>query len=159
MEIYPPFWPCLRYAAKTFGVIFISIFGLFVAKQVFRHEPLHLSFRPDFWVVPILLAALPIALALVVYVGARVWAWSFDQYGVRGRTYFGKRISIPWSDVNDVKGTSVQGIPALLISSHTTKSELFAYTLGVDLQQIHTHLSRRAGPEHLLTQCFEPAGA
>ena len=159
MPIYPPFLPCLRYAAQTFGLIFLSIFGVVVITHLIRHQSPLASLRSDFWLIPVFFAAITIVFALVVYVGARVWAWSFDQYEVRGRTYFGKRISIPWPDVAEVKPTNVKGIPALLITSRSTGKELFAYTLGVDLQQIHAQLSLRAGPGHMLTQCFDTAEA
>ena len=159
MKVYPPFLPCLWYALKTFGIIYIVLFGFFTVTRLLRHEPVSGSLSADFWLLPVFLTAIPTLLALVVYLGARVWAWSFDQYGLKGRTYWGRRVAIRWADVGDIKATSVEGIPALLIASRSNKSELFAYTLGVDLREIHIQLARRAGPDHMLTQCFRASAA
>ena len=81
------------------------------------------------------------------------------QHGLKGRSYWGRRVAITWADVASVKNTSVEGIPALLIGSSTSKAELFAYTLGVSIPDIYTGLYRYAGPQHMLTYTFRPSAA
>ena len=159
MKVYPPFTPCIRYAFKLFGFLYVFLFGAMAIARLVQGLPIVESVPSDLWILVALLLAIPTILALVVYIGARVWAWSFDQYGVKGRSYWGRRVEIRWPDVSDVRATSVEGIPALLIGSRSSKSEIFAYTLGVDLRKIHTQLVRRAGQDHVLTQCFDPVPA
>lgn len=157
MRVYPPLLSCLAYAFKTFGVIYIALFLVSVILNVIKHRPLIASFGDAVPTVVVIFLAIPVALAAVVYLGARVWAWSFDQNGLTGRSYWGRRVAIRWSDVASVRNTSVEGIPALLIGSSSDKKELFAYTLGVSIADVYIRLYQYAGPEHVLTQAFKPA--
>lgn len=47
-------------------------------------------------------------------------------------------------------------IPAFLVTSTTSKHEIHAYTLGVDITGTHAQLLRHAGPDHRLTRFSTP---
>ena len=155
MRVYPPLSNCLIYAFKTFGVIYAVLFVISIATNAYRHRPLTPFLEADALTFLMAFLAIPAVLAAVVYFGARVWAWSFDAYGLKGRTYWGRRVTMRWTDVSRVANTSVEGIPALLISSSDGKREIFAYTLGVDIPGVYQQLVRYAGPNHVLTQSFD----
>lgn len=159
MRVYPSLLACARYAFKLFGLVFVLLVVLTGVANVAKHRPFLASLGDD---LPIALAVwlvITAVLAAVVYVGARVWAWSFDQDGVRGRSYWGRRVAMKWQEVEGVANTSVEGIPALVISSSNGKSKIFAYTLGVSVASIYAKLQQYAGRDHVLTQAFKPAAA
>ena len=159
MRVYPPLLACARYAVKLFGLVSALLVVLTGVANVAKHRPFMASLGND---LPILLAVWLVVTAVlvaVVYVGARVWAWSFDHNGIKGRSYWGHRVAMKWHEVERVANTSVEGIPALLISSSNGKSKIFAYTLGVSITSIYAKLQQYAGPDHVLTQAFKPRAA
>jgi hypothetical protein len=107
------------------------------------------------------LGALAIVLGLPIglfcYAVMLPWAWTVGTDGVTGRGYWGRRHRIAWDEVARVTATSFSGVPAIAIGAAGTRREVIAYTLGVDLQAIHSGLVRHAGADHPLTRAF--AGA
>ena len=159
MRVYPPFANCLIHAFKTFGVIYALLLAISIAINAYRHQPLIPFLDADAPTLLVVLLVIPAVLAAAVYLSARVWAWSFDANGLRGRTYWGRRVTMRWTEVDRVANTSVQGIPALLVIGADDKREILAYTLGVDIPGIHRQLVRHAGPDHVLTRSFGPRAA
>lgn len=137
-----------------FGVVYVSLIVIYGIIEALKDHNFSFPSGLGLLLLFSVFAAVSIALAIVVYLGAIVWAWSFDKYEIKGRSYWGRRISMRWSDVTSVANTSIEGVPALLIGSKSSNRAIFAYTLGIDLKLVYSQLLRNAGPDHLLTQCF-----
>jgi hypothetical protein len=155
LRIRPPLLACLRFGLVLMGVVMgVGIVIGEIRKAidgVALTEPL----------VLLQLAALAIglglAIGLVCYVTLIPWTWTIGAEGVEGRSLWGRRHRIAWNDVANVGSVSFDGIPALLIGAAGRGADIVAYTLGVDLQAIHSRLARHAGTNHPLTRAF--AGA
>ncbi len=157
LKIYPPIGPCLRFSVKTLGLILGFVLLLGIVVRFFKGEPFI-----GFLLISqlsLLFVGLAALLGVILYVILRVWAWSVDPSGLTGRSYWGRRSHIAWKDVAKVGSVTVEGIPALVVTSATSKREVFAYTLDANIPEIHAHLFRYAGPQHVLTQWFRPAAA
>lgn len=139
------------------GLVFGFVLLLGIVIRFFRGEPF-IGFSLIYQLF-LLFIGLAVLLGVVLYLILRAWAWSVEPSGLTGRSYWGRRSHIAWKDVDKVGSIAVEGIPALVVTSATSKREVFAYTLGVNIQEIHAHLSRHAGPEHVLTQWFRPDAA
>ena len=138
-----------------FGVVYLGLIAFYGILGALKDHSFSLPSGLGLLLLFSVFVAISIALAIVVYLGAFVWAWSFDKYEIKGRSYWGRRVSMRWSDVVSVANTSIEGIPALLIGSKSSNRAIFAYTLGIDLKLVYSKLLRNAGPDHLLTQCFQ----
>lgn len=110
------------------------------------------------WVIAIGLLALmlvgALVLALSLYVLFRIGGWMILPEGIEGRSYWGRKTALAWSEIDDIVRFDQQGIPVLKISSRTSKREICACTLAVNLTSIHSQLCRHAGMDHELTQWF-----
>lgn len=159
MKVYPPFLSCLRWAARTVITLLVVLLVVLVGARALKGGLAVLMDYPAVETIAAIVlfaAAFVLMLALVAYLGARAWAWSIDREGLKGRTYWGRRVSMRWEDITTITATPVEGIPALSIGASTTKAPLFAYLLGIDVDQVRSRLRLHAGPEHPLTRCFEP---
>jgi hypothetical protein len=157
LTIYPPIGPCLKFSVKTLGLVLGFVLLLGIVVRYFKDEPF-IGFLLVFQ-LSLFFVGLAVPLGVVLYLILRVWAWSVEPSGLTGRSYWGRRSHIAWKDVDRVGFVAIEGIPALVVTSATSKQEVFAYTLGINIPDVHTHLYRYAGPEHVLTQWFRPAAA
>lgn len=155
MKIYPPLTPCLAFSVQTLGTILGLILLLDMVLSFLKGEPF--SGFSDMFQTALVFVVLAGLAGLILYLILRVWAWSIEPSGITGRTYWGRRSRIAWSDVDKVAFVALGGIPALVVTSTTSKREVLAYTLGANMPEIHAHLFRHAGPDHVLTQWFRPA--
>jgi hypothetical protein len=157
LKIYPALILCLRFSLKRLGFILGFLLLLGIAIRALRGEPF-IGFMLIFQLA-LLFAGLAALLGGLMYLILRVCAWSVEPSGISGRTYWGRRSCIAWTEVDKVVSVSIEGIPALVVTSANSKREVYAYTLGANVSEIHEHLSRHAGPDHVLTQWFRPAAA
>lgn len=156
--VYPPLKACALYVLKLFGIIYVSLLVFVMVANGIKGRPLLGSAGDDLALVVGVFVALPILATLAIYGAARLWAWSIDAAGIRGRSYWGRRVAIGWTDVDEVDRTSVEGIPALVIHS-ARGGDVFAYLLGVDAARVQARLRKLAGPAHALTQAFDASAA
>jgi hypothetical protein len=157
LKIYPPLTPCLKLSVKTFGLAFGFILFLGMVVRLFKGEPL-IGFLLIFQLT-LLFVGLAAFSGVLLYLILRPWACSVEPTGISGRTYWGQRSRITWDDVENVSVRVVEGIPSLVVTSASSKREVYAYILGVNIPEVYAHLARHAGPDHVLTQWFRPTAA
>jgi hypothetical protein len=152
--IHPPLPSCLRFAFRTIGIVFGALGVIAFLAAMASGKPL-----PTTRVLGSLLIVVvgtSLVLAFAIYASCRFSAWRVERDGVVGRSLWGRRTRIAWTEVRSVKFFSVEGIPALLIEASSGGREIVAYTLGVDVAAVHAALDRHAGPTHTLTRWFTP---
>jgi hypothetical protein len=88
----------------------------------------------------------------------RALAWSIEPFGLVGRSYWGRRTRIAWTDVSRV-ALLPGDIPGLVVMSASSKNEIVAYLLGVDSTEVYAHVSRYAGHTHVFAQWFKQRSA
>ena len=155
LKVHPPLLPCIKFSVRTLGIALGVVLALGIVISLFKGEPF-IGFLLIFQLA-ILFVGLAVVLGVFLYIVFLPWAWSVESSGLTGRTYWGRCARIAWSEVEKVAPIAVEGIPALVITSTRSKREIFAYTLGVNIPEIHKALARHAGRDHILTQCFRPA--
>jgi hypothetical protein len=156
LRIRPPLLACLRFGV----VLIVAVMGVGMVFGELKRwidgtaltEPLVLLQLGAFAI------GLGLALGLSLYAAMLPWGWTVDAAGVTGRSLWGRRQCIAWNEVGNVTATAFDGIPALMIGSTDKGRDVFACTLGVDLQAIHLRLACHAGAEHPLTRAFAGAG-
>ena len=156
-RVYPSLFSCMKFSAITLGTIFgimVVIGG--VNELMDGHIPSVVTAEAALLGLA-LFVGLPLVLALFLYSILRFCAWSIGSNGVSGRTFWGFRVNIPWDDFGNIGLANSSGIPALLLTSASKKSTIWAYTLNVDAAEMHKRLSYLAGRDHVLTRSFGPA--
>jgi hypothetical protein len=155
LKVHPPLLPCIKFSVMTLGIVLGVVLTLQIVIDLFKGEAF-IGFLLVFQLA-LFFVGLAVALGVFLYIVLLPWAWSVESSGLTGRSYWGRRARIAWGDVDKVAPITVQGIPALVITSARSKREIFAYTLGVNIPEIHKALVRHAGQDHILTQCFRTA--
>jgi len=143
-----------RFSGTLFGIIFGVMFLIIYAKRLYNGTPIFTNLVDEFYMLLLLFVGFPLAAALILFAIFRIWLCSIDTSGISGRSYWGRRNFIPWSDIGNIGHISVEGIPAVLISSASSKKEVCAYILGADLSAFHAKLIHLAGSENPLTRYF-----
>ena len=102
-----------------------------------------------------------VALALAGLAFGLFWASAstLEAHGIRGFTFGGRRIHIPWLDVASVHPATLHGVPAAVVRSAASGKQIWICTLGLDAAAIHEHIRTYAGPDHVLAQWFTPRSA
>lgn len=159
MTIHPSILTCIKFSVKTFGPVFLLLLAFslvvdLVESRQFMGALLHNPLESLG-----VFGGLPLAAAFVFYIILRACAWTIEPDGLRGRSYWGRRELIAWSDVDKVVYVAAEGLPVLQVTSASSKKKIFAYVLDINSAEIHAQLRRHAGPDHVLTQCFRPQTA
>jgi hypothetical protein len=156
LKFRPSFQSCLSFAGKLTGWLVgaVVVLGL-LADLVQGRPPLGVIVREPLTFLAIFLG-LWIAFAVTFYLTLRIWTWSVLADGVRGRSYWGRRVDIRWDDVDRVYATAIEGIPVLGVVARDARREAMLYVMGVDLTVAHRALLMHAGPDHMLTLAFAP---
>lgn len=97
-----------------------------------------------------------VVLALVLAVLTIPWQVTLTSEGIVGRSYIGFRRRIAYRDLDTPYIDNSQGFTLLRMSDRVTGKELVMYPIGLDLREVHTQLTRFAGPDNPLTQAFDP---
>jgi hypothetical protein len=77
-----------------------------------------------------------------------VFATTISDAGLRGPTFWGRRITIGWNDVASVKQITVKGIPYLIVKSASSTRELWLCRLGLDVSRIYRHIRASVSSNH-----------
>lgn len=153
-RLSPSFSSCMRWGLAFVLVLMTSLIGLTAIIRTIYNQPFpqHWSEAPG--ELALISAALAIGMGTIVF--AVLFALSADatKASLRASTYWGRRVTIPWSSITSVTAWSYQGLPALIIESDVSKAELYIYTLGLNRREVHSQLCRLAGPSNMLTKCF-----
>jgi hypothetical protein len=148
----------MRWALRVFFWVFVVIFGITAIGRWSRGQPLPAAWseRPAQYIA--FFVGISAVLGLLIFVIGWVWSATVSRRGLKASTLWGGRLEVPWAAITEVRSSSIQGLPVLIVRS-TTMSDIYVYTLGVDLHEVHSKLLAAAGPDHLLTKCFAPHDA
>lgn len=158
MKVYPPFSACLKYSAAMLGYALAGAAVVGMLAYLLKHRGVSAALLESAGVVASGLLAIALAgalaLASLLYLLLRVGAWTICAKGLAGRSYWGRKTTLAWSDISDIVRIDQQGIPYLKIGARTPRREIWACALGANLAAIHAELCRHAGADHELTHWF-----
>lgn len=155
ISIYPPLAACLKFSFKLLFTVIVVVAVIQVGMGwLFGKEPSLKGFRNPAKLI-VLLSALATGLGVAIYGIYRWSAATIDKAGIKGRSFWGRKLFFQWSEVESVRQTAVNGAPALIISSKSGK-ELWFYILGIDISSTYTALCQTIGPDHSFAQFFKP---
>ena len=157
--LFPPLRACLRWAATFVFWLSATIICMTIVSRRLRSQAL-----PEFWFtqpmrLPIFLVGMTVAFGALIFVITWACAPTITIEGLRGVSISGRKAVLPWTSLDTVESTSVQGLPALVVKSSSLKKKVLMFTLGIDRRAFHGALARTAGSNHVLTKCFEPHDA
>ncbi len=159
VRVYSSLGACLRFSFTLFAALAAVLFAIDVATDVFAGRAIDFQAlrHPARTIAALTLVSL--GLALLLFAIFWVAACRLDAQGLRGFSFWGRRVVIPWPDVASVQPLSAQGIPGVAVTSASSKKQLWICTLGVDVAEVHQHIRTYAGADHVLTRWFTPKGA
>jgi hypothetical protein len=139
IRVYPRLSACLRFSFTLLGgiIAFLVIFTL-IAGLIKGHAPEFPSLET---LERTLLAVAVVRLGIGVFLFWTLWVYAtiISDAGLRGPTFWARRITIGWNDVASVERITVKGIPYLIVKSASSKRELWLCRLGLDVSRIHRH--------------------
>jgi hypothetical protein len=153
-RVYPPLRACVRWGLTVFAWVALVITILPLAMRLSRGQPLPKGRLALIGTLVALVVGVGVTVGLGVYAICRIWGATFTQATLRATTVWGRMVEVPMSSITDVAPGSVQGLPALIVTSAASKAALYIYTLGLDRDSVHTRLSSLVGPDHLVTKAF-----
>ena len=153
-RIYPPLGACVRWALKLFLWLSIITITFTVAGRLLRGQPLPMDFLEITGKIILFCFGVGVVLGLLIFAICRVWSTTFRDGSMGATTLLGRMAEVPLSSITEVRSTSIQGLPVMIVKSSSSESELYIYTLGLDRDAAHLRLSSLAGPENLLTKAF-----
>ena len=140
----------MAYATRLFSAIFAALFVVHVVTGYIRGTDPFASYAGR-W--PELLAAYAGVCAvagMLLFALLRFWSATVSSDGLHGRSYWGRRRTITWSDAVRVYDLPVEGIPAMRVESASGRDVFFAY-LAEQVPMLRTALLETAGAEHPVT--------
>jgi hypothetical protein len=140
------FWVCL----SIFIVVLLIVGGTRLAQGL--PLPEHWSTRPSQFLT--LFLVLVFGMSIVIYAIGWIWGAGLKGQTLTAATFWGRRVEVPLSSVTDIESISIEGLPALLVKSSATKSNLHILTLGLNTTEVYNRLCETAGPAHPLTIWF-----
>lgn len=137
-----------------FLLFFMVVVGV-IADAVKGRAPLQWLLKSPLEIIGIF-GGLILVLGLCLFALSWICACSVESDALKGRNFWGRRKAIAWDDIGQIVSTRVEGMPALVVGSASSKKEIYVYVLGADLEKIHAALWQHAGPQHALTRLFRP---
>jgi hypothetical protein len=155
VSIYPSLTAWFKFFSKPLAIGFAFLMLSLTCANLIKGIPLPNNLT--LLEVAAIFLCLVIVVPLLAYLCFRSSAWSIDSTGLKGRSYWGRHVELAWPDIERVVPTLFQGIPYVVVTSQTTKREIYACILGADLSAIQFQLLRSAGPHNVLTELFASA--
>jgi hypothetical protein len=144
----------MRWAFTYFLGAVASLLGLTAILRIINNQPFpqHWSEKP--LELAVMLLSITAGMGVVIFALLFCLSAVATRSALRASTYWGKRVTVPWSSITSIRAGSYQGLPALIIKSDNATAELYVYTLGLNRQEVHAQLHSFAGPNNMLTKCF-----
>lgn len=153
-RINPPLSACIRWGLKLMFWVATAATVLAAVKRYLRSQPLPTPWLRLFVTELEVIFGVGLILGVLIFAICRIWAATLKGGELRATTYGGRMVRVPLASVTGAQVGSLQGLPVLVVNSHATKSPLFIYTLGVNINEVYAELASVAGPDHVLTRAF-----
>lgn len=153
LRLQVPFYACLKYSFVFFGgAIFIMLATYWIGDIINNREHTIYAFQHPDKIIKVSLG-LTVVMAVLFYIIFLWFASRVDVNGVHGRTYWGFKHYIPWSELAHINEMRFKGIPVLVLASRNGK-EIWLYRLGLRRKAVHDALVRLLGHDHNFVSYF-----
>src|SRR6267142_3182628 len=116
-RIYPPLSACLRLSAKlTFWVALFVMVAIWVMRLYHGARLTAVWSLQEVQALSVFLAA-AVAFGLALFAIGRLCCAIAKPGALRGSTFWGRRIDVPWGAIVEVRNADVEGMPMLIVKS------------------------------------------
>ncbi len=139
------------WAVKCLGAIILIAAVIARIKDYFRGNPHAVTLNG-------ILVTLVVAIGSGLFLGALLFCFGWlgrvtiSRAGIKAPLYSGRRVFLPWKDVQTAQRGSLSGWPCMLIAGSDSKSPLYLMVLGGAKQRMIGSLRTHAGANNALTR-------
>jgi hypothetical protein len=152
VRLNPSLIACLQFSFTLIGSVLVLAVMFDIAGELIRGRPMRVpslqSIERTLTSIAIVASGLGTALFGIFWISGV----TINENGLRGRTFWGRRIAIAWDEVASVRKVFVSGIPSLIVRSASSNKELWLPILGRDVRRVYLEIRTYVAPNHPLTQ-------